>query len=161
MPVFGEGANLMVTGSTHDAWGYRRVDKPEYHATLIERINRKILDHADDIVQVDGRYLDDAEVAVVTYGFTGRSALAAVKALRREGIRAGLLRLLTLWPFPAAAVSALDGKVKSILVPAMNRGQLAGLVRQHVCCEVIELNQVNGEVIAPAAIEGKVREVMP
>lgn len=160
MPVFGDGADLMVTGSTHDAWGFRRVDDPEHHAGLIGRINRKILDHTADIARVDARYLDDAEVAVVTYGFTGRSALAAVKALRRAGVRAGLLRLITLWPFPSDAVAALDGVVGSIVVPAMNMGQLAGLVRQHVCCDVIELNQVNGEVIAPGTIESKVRGVL-
>ena len=161
MPAFGDGANLLVTGSTHDEWGYRRVDHPEHHTRLIGRINKKILDHADDIVAVDARFLDDAEVAVVAYGFTGRSALAAVKQLREEGIQAGLLRLITLWPFPQKEIRALDGKVKTIVVPEMNQGQVAGLVRQQVCCEVVSLCQTNGEVIEPAAIVDVVKEARP
>ena len=160
MPAFGDGANLLVTGSTHDEWGYRRVDHPEEHIRLIGRINRKILDHADDIVEVDARMLDDAEVAVVAYGFTGRSALAAVKQLRAEGIKAGLLRLITLWPFPEREVQALDGKVKAIVVPEMNLGQVAGLVRQQVCCDVAPLCLTSGEVIEPAAIVARVKEVL-
>jgi 2-oxoglutarate ferredoxin oxidoreductase subunit alpha len=160
MPAFGDGANLLVTGSTHDEWGYRRVDHPDQQARLVERINRKILDHAEDIVAVDGRMLDDAEVAVVAYGFTGRSALAAVKRLRKEGIKAGLLRLITLWPFAEREVRALDGRVKAIVVPEMNRGQVAGLLRQNVCCDVVPLCQTNGEVIEPAAIVEKVKEAL-
>jgi 2-oxoglutarate ferredoxin oxidoreductase subunit alpha len=158
MPAFGDGANLLVTGSTHDEWGYRRVDHPEQHARLIDRINRKVLDHTDDIVEVDARFLDDAEAVVVAYGFTGRSALAAVKQLRASGIKAGLLRLKTLWPFAEREVRALDGK--AIVVPEMNRGQVAGLVRQQVCGGVVPLCQTNGEVIEPAAIVDKVKEAL-
>jgi 2-oxoglutarate ferredoxin oxidoreductase subunit alpha len=160
MPAFGDGANLMVTGSTHDAWGVRRVDHADQHTELVGRINRKVLDHAGEIVEVDARFLDDAEVAVVTYGFTGRSALAAVKALRSEGVRAGLLRLKTLWPFPAGPVGDLGGAVRAMLVPEMNLGQLAGLIRQHARCDVEGLGQVNGEVIEPHDIERRVREVL-
>jgi 2-oxoglutarate/2-oxoacid ferredoxin oxidoreductase subunit alpha len=161
MPAFGDGANLMVTGSTHDEWGYRRVDSPGQHAELIGRINRKVLDHAGEITEVEERYLDDAEIAVVTYGFTARSSLAAVKRLRTEGFKAGLLRLKTIWPFPSDRVAKLGDSVRRILVPEMNLGQLAGLVRQQVCCDVVQLNQVNGEVIEPAAIVAKIRESAP
>jgi len=152
MPAFGDGANLLVTGSTHDGWGYRRVDSPAPHAELVGRINHKILDHAGEICELDARLLDDAEVAIVAYGFTGRSSLAAVKALRQKGVKAGLLRLKTIWPFPAEQVAALGNSVRWLLVPEMNMGQLAGLVRQHVNCEVVSLTQVNGEVIEPATI---------
>ncbi len=161
MPIFGDGANLMVTGSTHDAWGFRKVDDAEPHDLLVRRINRKILDHAEDICEVDGRFLDDAEVALVAYGFSGRSALAAVKALRRAGVKVGLLRLKTLWPFPARQVAELGKAVRRLVVPEMNLGQVGGVVRQHVRCDVELLGQVNGEVIEPEAIERKVREVLP
>jgi 2-oxoglutarate ferredoxin oxidoreductase subunit alpha len=159
MPYFGEGANLLVTGSTHDEWGFRRVDHPDHHARLVERINRKIIDHASEIIAVERHWLDDAQVAVVAYGFTGRSGIAAVKELRRQGVKAGLLRLISLWPFPEAVVHALGQSVRTIVVPEMNRGQVAGLVRQNAGCKVVELSQTNGEVIEPRLIVEKVREV--
>jgi 2-oxoglutarate ferredoxin oxidoreductase subunit alpha len=161
MPAFGDGANLMITGSTHDARGFRKVDEPEPHESLVLRINRKVLDHADEICEFEERFLEDARVAVVAYGFTGRSALAAVKQLRREGVRAGLLRLKTLWPFPARRLAALGREVQRIVVPEMNLGQVAGLVQQHVRSDVVALGQVNGEVIEPERIADRVREVLP
>ncbi|MBW2700896.1 MAG: 2-oxoacid:acceptor oxidoreductase subunit alpha [Deltaproteobacteria bacterium] len=161
MPAFGDGANLMVTGSTHDAWGYRRVDHPDIHAGLVDRLCRKISDHADDIVETESHFLDDAELALVAYGFTGRSAIAAVKELRRQGHKVGLLRLRTLWPFPEAAVAELGGRVKRLVVPELNRGQVAGLVRQFSDADVVALGQTNGEPIEPKTIVEKVLEVLP
>jgi len=130
MPVFGDGANLLVTGSTHDEWGVRRVDAPGPHERLVERINRKVLDHAGEIVEVERHFLDDAEVVVIAYGFTGRSAIAAVKRLRGEGVRVGLLRLMTLWPFAESEVAGVGEAVRCVVVPEMNRGQVTGLVRR-------------------------------
>jgi 2-oxoglutarate ferredoxin oxidoreductase subunit alpha len=160
MPAFGQGADLLVTGSTHDERGYRRVDRPEFHARLVERINRKVLDRADEICDTQSYFIDDAEVAVVAYGFTARSALAAVKGLRGQGIRAGLLRLVTLWPFPDKAIRSLGEKCPKLLVPEMNRGQVASLVKQHTHSQVTGLCQTNGEVIEPESIAKRVQEVL-
>jgi 2-oxoglutarate ferredoxin oxidoreductase subunit alpha len=160
MPVFGDGANLLVTGSTHDEWGFRKVDTPGPHAALVERINRKVLDHVDEIAEVDARWLDDARLVLVAYGFTGRSALAAVKRLRAQGVMAGLLRLRTLWPFPEAVLEKLGRAVEAILVPEMNRGQVMGLVRQVADCPVHGLWQTDGEVIAPERIVARALEVL-
>ncbi len=161
MPAFGDGANLLITGSTHDAWGYRRVDTPQAHATLVERINRKVEDHAAEIIDLERHALDDARLAVVAYGFTARAAKAAVAQLRAEGLAVGLLRLKTLWPFPEAALAELGARVDRLLVPEMNRGQVLGLVRQSTDCEALGLWQTDGEVIAPERIADRVREVMP
>lgn len=160
MPAFGDGANLLVTGSTHDGWGYRRVDTPEPHERLVERINRKILDHSSDIVRVHEHMLSDAQVGIVAYGFSARSSLAAVKMLRSKGVKAGLLRLETIWPFAEDQVCDLGGSVSRIVVPEMNRGQVLGQVRQCSKCEAEGLWQTNGEVIAPQSIVDKVLEVL-
>lgn len=154
MPLFGDGANLLVTGSTHDAWGIRRTEDPETHRRLVTRINRKILDHRREICRAESHFLDDAEEAVIAYGFTARSALYAVRWLREQGRRVGLLRLQTLWPFPDEMVAALGKRVGRILVPEMNLGQVVGEVRKVVECEVDGYNQVNGEIIYPEAILG-------
>jgi 2-oxoglutarate ferredoxin oxidoreductase subunit alpha len=153
MPCFGEGERLLVTGSTHDEWGWRRVEQPDVHAQLVDRINRKIEGAAEHIVEVQDHQLDDAEIAVVAYGFTARSALHAVRELRARGRRAGLLRLKTLWPFPEARIADLGAGVRSILVPEMNRGQVADLVRLHARADVELLAQTDGEVIEARSIE--------
>ncbi|MBM4341730.1 MAG: 2-oxoacid:acceptor oxidoreductase subunit alpha, partial [Deltaproteobacteria bacterium] len=149
MASFGEGERLSVTGSTHDGFGFRKTDDPEVHARLVNRINRKILDHKRAIIETEGHLLEEAEIAVIAYGFTARTSLFAAKRLRKEGMNVGTLRLKTLWPFPEEAVAEVGKKVKKILVPEMNLGQMAGEIRKYVPCEVISLSQTNGEVIEP------------
>ncbi len=152
MPAFGEGERLAVTGSTHDPYGFRKTDDPEVHAQLVRRINDKIIKHKDAIVETESYFLDDADTVVVSYGFTARTALYAVKRLRNEGFKVGLLRLKTLWPFPDEAVASAAAAKKRVVVPEMNLGQVAGEVRKNASCEVISLTQTNGEVIAPDLI---------
>lgn len=125
MPSFGEGANLLITGSTHDGRGFRRIDHPEVHDRLVRRLTAKIANNAEDIVRVEEHFLEDAELAVVAYGFTARAAWAAVRRLRVRGRKVGLLRLQTLWPFPSQAVAELGARVKRILFPELNLGQLS------------------------------------
>lgn len=159
MPAFGEGERLAVTGSTHDAFGVRKTDDGEVHARLVERINEKVTRNRHLIAETEGFFMEDAPVTVVAYGFTARTSLYAVKQLRKEGMKVGLLRLKTLWPFPEEAVKKAGAGASVLLVPEMNRGQVAGEVRKYVSCEVIRLNQTNGEVIAPEAIMNGVRRL--
>jgi 2-oxoglutarate ferredoxin oxidoreductase subunit alpha len=160
MPAFAEGERLLVTGSTHDEIGFRRVDHPDVHARQVERINRKITDRAADIATVDEHMLEDAEAAIVAYGFTARSALAAARALRQRGARVGLLRLVTLWPFPAERVRDVAARVEHLVVPEMNRGQVASLVEQHTHRDVHALWQTDGRVIAVERIVDRVEEAL-
>jgi len=159
MPSFGEGERLSVTGSTHDGYGFRKTDDPEVHARLVHRINRKILDHKRAIIETESYLLEDAEIAVIAYGFTARTTLFVVKRLRKEGMKVGMLRLKTLWPFSDEAVTEVGKAVKKILVPEMNLGQVAGEVKKFASCEVIPLNQTNGEVIAPERIFETLRRI--
>jgi 2-oxoglutarate ferredoxin oxidoreductase subunit alpha len=159
MPAFGEGERLLVTGSTHDALGFRKTDDPEAHATLVSRINEKILKNRGEIIETEAYFLEDSEIAIVTYGFTARASLYAVNLLRKEGMKAGALRLKTLWPFPEEAVKQLGKRVKKVLVPEMNLGQVAGEVKKYCFCEVIPLGQTNGEVIQPETIIGGLKGI--
>jgi len=152
MPAFGEGERLLVTGSTHDSFGFRKTDDPKVHATLVERINHKILKNSITIVETEDYFLEDSEIALVAYGFTARTSLYVAKRLRKEGKKVGLLRLKTLWPFPEEAVREATKKVKKLLVPEMNQGQVAGEVKKYSSCDVISLSQTNGEVIRPETI---------
>jgi 2-oxoglutarate ferredoxin oxidoreductase subunit alpha len=159
MASFGEGERLSVTGSTHDGYGYRKTDDPEVHARLVGRINKKILNHKELIIETEDYLLEDAEVVVMVYGFTARTSLFTVKRLRKEGRKVGMLRFKTLWPFPDEAVAKVGKKVKKILVPEMNFGQMAGEIRKCVPCEVISLSQTNGEVIGPEVLIENLRKI--
>ena len=159
MPAFGEGERLLVTGSTHDAYGFRKTDDPKAHAKLVERINDKILKNRKMIVESESHFLEDSEIALIAYGFTARTSLYVVKCLRREGVKAGLLRLKTLWPFPEEAVKEVGQSVKRLIVPEMNRGQVAGEVRKACLCDVISVGQTNGEIIRPETILQVLRRV--
>jgi 2-oxoglutarate ferredoxin oxidoreductase subunit alpha len=159
MAAFGEGERLSVTGSTHDGYGFRKTDDPEVHARLVGRINKKILNRKSSIIETESYFLEDAEVALIAYGFTARTSLYAIKHLRKEGRKIGMLRLKTLWPFPDEHVAEVGENVRKILVPEMNLGQVAGEVKKHVPCEVISLNQTNGEVIQPATLVETLKEI--
>ena len=158
MPAFGEGAHLLVTGSTHDARGFRRADDAATHARLVGRLHRKIMEHRDEIVAVEHYHCDgELDAAVVAYGFTARSVLYAVARLRSEGLRVGMLRLVTLWPCADEALRELSRRTPWILVPEMNMGQVAGEVMKYAACEVVSLTQTDGEVITPRTIEDALR----
>lgn len=159
MPAFGEGARLAVTGSTHDPYGFRKTDDPEVHARLVKRINKKVLNHRQAIVETESYFLENAETAVISYGFTARTSLYAVKRLRKEGVKVGCLRLKTIWPFPDEAVIEAAKGLRKILVPEMNRGQAAGEIQKYCSCEVVPLGQTNGEVIAPDTILDHLRRI--
>ena len=157
MPAFGEGANLLVTGSTHDPWGFRKTQDSAVQARLTERLIRKIRDFKSEVIETDPHLLDDAEIGVVAYGFTARAALSAVKTLRTQGVKAGLLRLVSIWPFAGEAVAALGQRCRKIFVPEMNRGQIAGEITKFTPTPVIPLPKTNGEVIEPAEIAEGIR----
>ena len=157
MPAFGEGANLLVTGSTHDPWGFRKTQDSAVQARLTERLIRKVRDFKSEVLDTDSHLLEDAEVGVVAYGFTARAALAAVKILRTQGVKAGLLRLVSIWPFADEAVAALGRRCRKIFVPEMNRGQMAGEMTRYTSTPVIPLPKTNGEVIEPAEIVEGIR----
>ncbi len=160
MPAFGDGQKLLVTGSTHDRRGFRKTDDPETHRVLVERLHKKILNHAAEIIQMEAYHLEDARVGIVAYGFTARSALFAVNRLRKEGLPVGLLRLKTLWPFPYETVEALTGSLAHCLTFEMNMGQVSGEIQKVCRCPLSVTTQVNGTIISPLTIERKIREVL-
>ena len=124
MACFGEGYHFHATGLTHNESGYPRTSSSEDQTRLVNRLCEKIQKNADKIVRVEEVMLDDADVAVVAYGIVARAALSAIRKAREKGIKAGLLRLITLWPFPEEHVAKVAQHVRAIAVPEMNCGQL-------------------------------------
>lgn len=153
MPAFGQGEKLLVTGSTHDAWGYRRTSSAGAQATLVERLVRKIQAHQEEICRTVAHHCDDRplDTLLISYGFPARSALRATVEARQRGGRVGLLRLVTLWPFPAQAVAAAADGAREVIVVEMNRGQMLREV-QRVVPTARGCQRTDGEVISPADV---------
>ena len=124
MACFGEGFRFHATGLTHDEYGYPRTQSSEVQMRLVQRLCDKIRKNADKIVRVEEQMLEDAEIVVFAYGIVARAALSAVRKARQQGIKAGLLRPITLWPFPEKHVAKAAENAKAIIVPEMNCGQM-------------------------------------
>ena len=123
MAIAGGGYRFHVTGLTHDDRGYP-VMTAEAQDKLVRRLVDKIRLNAKDIIRYEEVNVEDAEVIVVSYGISARVARYAVQEARDEGIKAGLLRLITVWPFAEDRIRKLAPKVKAFVVPEINYGQI-------------------------------------
>ena len=156
MPKFGDGERLLVTGSTHDGRGYRKTQDSAIHQRLVARLVGKIRKAAEEITRWESHQTDDADLLFVAYGFSARAALEAVHHLRSDGVKAGLFRPITLWPFPERALKDTARNARRIVVPEMNWGQISREVERVLHREVIAVPQVDGEGMRPETI---IREV--
>ena len=153
MVAYGEGYRFHVTGLAHDETGFPTNNAAEI-GHMMERHQRKIDQARDHIIQVDPFMMEDAEIGIIAYGSTARSARYAVRLARETGKRVGLLRLKTLWPFADEEIRSYIGRVKSWIVPEMNMGQMAHEVEWALAgsAPVTRLNKVNGDPISPPEI---------
>jgi 2-oxoglutarate ferredoxin oxidoreductase subunit alpha len=119
----GDGYRFHTTGLTHDERGYPLMTV-ECQEECVTRLIGKIADHADEIVRVDEESIEDADVVVVSYGITARVARMAVQLARAQGIRAGSLRLVVVWPFAEKRIRELAQTARAFVVPEINRGQI-------------------------------------
>nr|AGF92994.1 pyruvate flavodoxin/ferredoxin oxidoreductase domain protein [uncultured organism] len=154
--VFGEGFRTYVTGLTHDEKGFPATDDQEDHDRLIRRQVEKIQDDREELADIERRNLDDADVAILSYGITSRSAIGAMKRGREKGEKIGYFRLRTLWPFPIEEVKKLSQRVDKIVVAEMNLGQIYHKVAEHADCEVALADKIGGEIHSPEEILAEV-----
>jgi 2-oxoglutarate ferredoxin oxidoreductase subunit alpha len=152
---FGAGARFHVTGLAHGPEGFAVAD--EAAARELRRMVGKIQDHVHELALYDRFMLDDAELAIVSYGITGRPAQSAVEQLRAKGIKAGLLNLKTLWPFPDHLIREVAERVDLILSPELNMGQLVREIERAAGkgggrCEVRPVSRIDGHLMTPAQI---------
>jgi 2-oxoglutarate ferredoxin oxidoreductase subunit alpha len=123
MAIAGEGYGIHVTGLTHDERGYPGMNV-ETQIEMMDRLTRKIQNNLDDIIRTESYRLEDAEIVIVSYGISARSSLAAVDEAREQGIKAGLLRLITVWPFPEQQIQKLAERVRGFVTVEINLGQI-------------------------------------
>ena len=123
MATFGTPYRFYASGLTHDERGYPNMD-PEAQLSLVTRLNDKIRKHREQIVAIDEYMMEDAEVAVLSYGISARGVKGAVREARKKGIKVGMFRLKTVWPFPEEHVKELIKKIKRLIVVELNYGQI-------------------------------------
>jgi 2-oxoglutarate ferredoxin oxidoreductase subunit alpha len=157
----GEGYRIHITGLTHDERGYP-VITPEAQDEIVTRLCEKIRRNRDDIIQLEERGLEDAEVVVLSYGISARTSLWPIELAKREGIRVGYLRLITVWPFPEEKVRELAKRIKAFVVPEINYGQISLEVER--CAggkaEVILVPHAGGDVHEPEKVLEAIRKAV-
>ncbi len=145
MPQFGEGLRAHVTGSTHKGDGMRDVKTQSVHDSLVRGFHEKIERDRSDLVEYETIEAADADELVIAYGITGRTAEGAVRRLRTDGRKVGLLRLMTLWPFPDEVVAEETAGKDRVYVPELNLGQVAREVERTASAPVTGLDRIGGE----------------
>jgi 2-oxoglutarate ferredoxin oxidoreductase subunit alpha len=151
MPVVGNNCRVNIDGLTHDERGYPSIDHSDSR-NMTSHLMGKIRNHTREIWKWEEYLTDDAEVLIVAYGSTARSALSAVKEARAKGIKAALLRLITPWPFPDEIVQKVGRKVNAIVVPEINNGQMVHLIRENTDRSVVGVNWAPGSLVDPQTI---------
>ncbi|MDP8254434.1 MAG: 2-oxoacid:acceptor oxidoreductase subunit alpha [Candidatus Alcyoniella australis] len=124
MPKFGDGEDLLITGSTHDARGLRMASSAEVQARVSWRLHEKFERGRDEIVRTQHFGEAQPKLLLVSYGGSARAARQALTRLLDQGRDAGLLKLDTLWPFPEQQLQAAAAKADQVLVVEANCGQI-------------------------------------
>lgn len=151
---YGSDYVFHVSSSMHGPNGYSNND-PANAAWRVAQLHRKLEMHRDEIVLTKAFDADDAEVLIIAFGATTRAGRAAALELRRQGVKAGVLQLITIWPFADQEVKRFAQNARTVIVPEMNySGQVAGEVRKILGAgaDLRQVNSYNGEVITPQDI---------
>jgi 2-oxoglutarate ferredoxin oxidoreductase subunit alpha len=155
----GDGYRFHTTGLTHDERGYPTLNAEQQKITVGHLID-KIDGNADKIISLEEKETKGAEVVVLSYGITSRVAVKAVQDAKKAGIKVGTLRLRTVWPFPEKRVAELSRKVKAIVVPEINAGQMVREVERSAAgrCRVTSVPHFGGWVHDPKDILKAIKE---
>ncbi len=156
----GEGYAICTTGLTHDEKGYPETNA-ETQEKLVRRLNDKIRTHLEEIVDVEEEHMEDAEIVVVSYGQVSRPAKRAVRMARDEGIKAGSVKLITVWPFAEHVIRKWAKQVEWFIVPELNYGQIYLEVRREACGDsrVVSIPRMGGRLVTPQEIFQEIKDV--
>lgn len=160
MAIAGQGYNIHATGLTHDERGYP-VMTVEAQEEMMRRIKGKIRNNLADIIRTHSYRLEDADIAVISYGVSARTSLAAVDEARELGIKAGLLRLITVWPFPESELRSLAARVKALVTVEVNLGQIHLEVERCASgkAPAVLVGHPGGAIIPPERVIEKLKDI--
>ncbi|MCP3955500.1 MAG: 2-oxoacid:acceptor oxidoreductase subunit alpha, partial [Desulfobacterales bacterium] len=161
MPAAGDGYRVHVTGLTHDEKGYPDMSV-EAQKKMMDRLYNKILLNLDDIIMTESHFLDDAEAVVISYGVSSRTSMAAVNMAREKGMKVGMLRLITVWPFAEKLINRLAGQMKALVTVEINLGQVHLEVERcakgRASCHLV--GHSGGTIISPEAVVDTLKEAL-
>ncbi len=148
----GDGYRVHTTGLNHAENGFP-TQNPQAVERNLGRLLTKFERHRAAIDSWQTIGCDDAEVLIVAIGISARAATRAIEICRARGLRAGLFRPITLWPFPEEALREVAASARAVLVPEMNAGQLSLEVGRILNAKKVDaIHRYNGEPITPAEI---------
>ena len=157
---FGEGYRYHITGLIHDKTGFPTND-PETVDRVMRRMNGKLDRYRDEIVRVKYVDVEDADILIIAFGSVARSAEEVVRSMKKAGKRVGLLRPVTLWPFPDKEIRQAASGKRAVVVPEMNLGQMVREVERAIAgvAPIYPLNKIDGELITPHEIIDLIEEI--
>jgi len=160
MAAMGEGYRYHTTGLTHDQEGFPTA-RPEEIKSKLDKLKNKIMRFTDELLQLESEMVEDASICVFAYGTAARAARQAVHMAREKRIRTGMIRPITIWPFPDEQISEMLTHVRRILVVELNQGQLIHEIERVApkTCKVAGLTRYDGEVLNPVEIYKRILEV--
>ena len=164
MANFGEGYRYYVSGTMHNEKGQSIAGDPVITARKVARLHDKLTKNLDDIIKYETTMTEDAEILVLAYGCVARAAQQAVTEARKSGIKVGLFRPITMWPYPEKAFMEAVNKAHTLIVPEMNIGQYAGeaakvLYENGGKAKIVKVTELGCEMIHPARILQAITEV--
>ena len=149
MPAIGDGYKVHVTGLTHDERGYP-VMTVETQEEMMGRLLGKIRNNLTDIIMTEQYQMADADIVIVSYGISSRTSYTACDMARKKGFKVGLLRLITVWPFPDKIIRDLAQRVRGFITVEINLGQISREVER--CAGILPTflaGHAGGAVVPP------------
>ena len=162
MATFGDGYRWFVSGIIHDESGFPSTDDPDMIEKQIKTLSAKIERNIADIESYEEYRTEDADIIIVSIGLVSRSVKEAIDQLRKEGIKVGLFRPITVWPFPEKRLFELSQQTKTMGTCEMNEGQLFALLKQSVGVNMslFSITQNNGKMITSNTVSSRIKEVL-
>ncbi|MCF8107867.1 MAG: 2-oxoacid:acceptor oxidoreductase subunit alpha [Desulfohalobiaceae bacterium] len=164
MAAWGDGYAFNCVGLVHLEDGNVTRYGTEMHHQCIKRLKNKIEGRVDEIARLETFFLDDCEHVVICYGAVFRSAIEAVNEAREQkGLKIGLVRLVTLWPFPGKQLRRLIGGAGRIFVPEMNLGMMLHPVTEALrdrCERIVPIPEL-GRLHTPELILSSLYQELP
>ena len=157
MNCFGESKKAFCTGLSHDENGQPNLSADNY-TKLLDRQRAKIETYAHLFPQPEEFRTEDAEVLLIAYGISARSAKRAVNVLRKQGIKAGLFRIRTMWPFPDKQLMKVAKDIDRIVVVELSTGQLILPVEHTLLRRVEHIPYYTGKAVPPSLIIDRIKK---